>query len=188
MFVKFSLKKTFQKPFQNEAQTMNKLMPKTNCFLSSLFFKFWPRFLNLLGPQDGAKSAALLAAPGVLKPTAFMLALTDCFSFLRGGQSGPNSRVNLAVVSTSWLIFHYWPVFDLPWVCLSAFWSFFSRLGTLQPRFWSPSWPYVGTYFALGGIFGHGAGIAAKKTCWHSLSAFRFHNAARRYVRSTWNR
>ena len=37
----------------------------------------------------------------------------------------------------------------------------------------------------LGGIFGHGAGIAAKKTCWHSLSAFRFHNAARRYVRST---
>ena len=111
-----------------------------------------------------SKSASLLAAPGVLKPTAFMLALTDCFSFLRGGQSGPNSRVNLAVVSTSWLIFHYWPVFDLPWVCLSAFWSFFSRLGTLQPRFWSPSWPYVGTYFALGGIFGHGAGIAAKRT------------------------
>ena len=158
-------------------------MPKMCCFSTSIFSGFG---LDL-GRSWASKSAALLAAPGVLKPTAFMLALTDCFSFLRGGQSGPNSRVNLAVVSTSWLIFHYWPVFDLPWVCLSAFWSFFSRLGTLQPRFWSPSWPYVGTYFALGGIFGHGAGIAAKKTCWHSLSAFRFHNAARRYVRSTWN-
>ena len=142
-------------------------------------------FILYFGTSWASKSAALLAAPGVLKPTAFMLALTDCFSFLRGGQSGPNSRVNLAVVSTSWLIFHYWPVFDLPWVCLSAFWSFFSRLGTLQPRFWSPSWPYVGTYFALGGIFRQGAGIAAKKPCWHFLSVFRFHNAARQYVRST---
>ena len=135
-------------------------MLKTCCFSTSIF---WGSGLDF-GASWASKSAALLAAPGVLKPTAFMLALTDCFSFLRGGQSGPNSRVNLAVVSTSWLIFHYWPVFDLPWVCLSAFWSFFSRLGTLQPRFWSPSWPYVGTYFALGGIFGHGAGIAAKRT------------------------
>ena len=135
-------------------------MLKKCCFSTSIFSRFGLDF----GPCWAFKSAALLAAPGVLKPTAFMLALTDCFSFLRGGQSGPNSRVNLAVVSTSWLIFHYWPVFDLPWVCLSAFWSFFSRLGTLQPRFWSPSWPYVGTYFALGGIFGHGAGIAAKRT------------------------
>ena len=135
-------------------------MPKKCSFLPSIFGGFG---LDL-GGSWASKSAALLAAPGVLEPTAFMLALTDCFSFLRGGQSGPNSRVNLAVVSTSWLIFHYWPVFDLPWVCLSAFWSFFSRLGTLQPRFWSPSWPYVGTYFALGGIFGHGAGIAAKRT------------------------
>ena len=37
-------------------------------------------------------------------------------------------------------------------------------------------------------IFGHGAGIAAKNPCWHSLSAFRFHIAARRYVHRTWNR
>ena len=44
------------------------------------------------------KSAALLAAPGVLEPTAFMLALTDCFSCLRGSQSGPNSKVDLAIV------------------------------------------------------------------------------------------
>ena len=84
------------------------------CFLTSIFSGFGLDF----GASWASKSAALLAAPGVLKPTAFMLALTDCFSFLRGGQSGPNSRVNLAVFSTSWLIFHYWPVLDLPWVCL----------------------------------------------------------------------
>ena len=29
--------------------------------------------------------------------------------------------------------------------------------------------------------------IAAKNPCWHSLSAFHNHPAARRYVRSTWN-
>ena len=34
-------------------------------------------------------------------------------------------------------------------------------------------------------IFGHGAGIAAKNLCWHALSAFRFHHAARRYVQRT---
>ena len=34
-------------------------------------------------------------------------------------------------------------------------------------------------------FFGHGAGIAARNPCWHSLSAFHNHPAARRYVRST---
>ena len=34
-------------------------------------------------------------------------------------------------------------------------------------------------------IFGHGAGMAAKNPCRHSLSSFCFHLAARRYVRST---
>ena len=71
---------------------------------------------------------------------------------------------------------------------VAPFGRFFRDLGRSSLDFGAPSWPYVGTYFALGGIFGHGAGIAAKKPCWHSLSAFRFHNAARRYVRSTWNR
>ena len=36
-------------------------------------------------------------------------------------------------------------------------------------------------------FFGHGALIAARHSCWHSLSAFHNHPAARRYVRSTWN-
>ena len=36
-------------------------------------------------------------------------------------------------------------------------------------------------------FFRHGAVIAVKNPCWHSLSAFHNHPAARRYVRSTWN-
>ena len=40
-------------------------------FFNIDFFAFWPRFWSLLGLQDGAKSAALLAAPGVSNPTAF---------------------------------------------------------------------------------------------------------------------
>ena len=43
------------------------------------FFGFRPRFWSVLGLQLGAKSAALLAAPGVLKPTEFYA----CFNILR---------------------------------------------------------------------------------------------------------
>ena len=64
---------------------------------------------------------------------------------------------------------------------------FFHDLGRSSLDFGAPSWPYVGTHFALDGIFRHAAGIAAKNPCWHSLSAFQTHLAARRYVRSTWN-
>ena len=87
-----------------------------------------------------------------------------------------------SVLSASWAHFSRLAAFVAP------LGRFFRALGRSSLDFGAPSWPYVGTYFALGGIFGHGAGIAAKKPCWHSLSAFRFHNAARRYVRSTWNR
>ena len=86
-----------------------------------------------------------------------------------------------SVLSASWAHFSRLAAF------VAAFGRFFRDLGRSSLDFGAPSWPYVGTYFALGGIFGHGAWLAAKKPCWHSLSAFRFHNAARRYVRSTWN-
>ena len=43
--------------------------------------------------------------------------------------------------------------------------------------------------YSFQGLVGHGAWIAAKNPCWHSLFAFRSHIEARRYVRSTmsWN-
>ena len=36
----FSVKKTYQKPFQNEVRTLPKSMPKTCCFLTSIFTGF----------------------------------------------------------------------------------------------------------------------------------------------------
>ena len=33
----FSVQKTYQKPFQNEVRTLKKSMPKTCCFLTSIF-------------------------------------------------------------------------------------------------------------------------------------------------------
>ena len=86
-----------------------------------------------------------------------------------------------SILNASWEHFSHLAAF------VASFVHLFRELGRSSLDFGAPSWPYVGTYVALGGIFGHGAGIAAKKTCWHSLSAFRFHHAARRYVRSTWN-
>ena len=88
---------------------------------------------------------------------------------------------HFSLLSGSWLHFSRLAAFVTP------FGRFFRDLGRSSLDFGGPSWPYVGTHFALDGIFRHAAGIAAKKPCWHSLSAFRFHNAARRYVRSTWN-
>ena len=78
---------------------------------------------------------------------------------------------------------HFWRLAAF----VAPFGRFFHDLGRSSLDFGAPSWPYVGTHFALDGIFQHAAGIAAKKPCWHSLSAFRFHYAARWYVRSTWN-
>ena len=54
----FSIQKTYQKPFQNEVRTLPKSMPKTCCFLTSIFrcwkcvvFGFQPRFWRVLGLQ-----------------------------------------------------------------------------------------------------------------------------------------
>ena len=88
---------------------------------------------------------------------------------------------HFSLLSGSWVHFSRLAAFVAP------FGRFFRDLGRSSLDFGAPSWPYVGTHFALDGIFRHAAGIAAKKPCWHSLSAFRFHYAARRYVRSTWN-
>ena len=66
-FNAFLVQKTYQKPFQNEVRTLPKSMPKMGCFLTSIFSGFG---LDFGGPWD-AKSAALLAAPGVLNPTEF---------------------------------------------------------------------------------------------------------------------
>ena len=89
-------------------------------------------------------------------------------------------------VDTFFALKHFWGTFFASCYICRTFWSFFCDLRRSILDFGTPSWPYVGTFFALGRHFCHKAGIAARQTCWHSLSAFRFHIAAWRYVRSTW--
>ena len=68
----------FEKPTKNLPKTYPKRGPsdekidvKNDMLFNIDFFTFWPRFWSPSGLQVGAKSAALLAAPGVLDPTAF---------------------------------------------------------------------------------------------------------------------
>ena len=53
------------------APNPSKIVFENVLFFDIDFWGFRPRFPRVLGLQDGAKSAALLAAPGVLEPTAF---------------------------------------------------------------------------------------------------------------------
>ena len=68
------------KRFQNRPQNVKKSILKNDTFLTSILEGFRPRFWGVLGLQLGAKSAALLAAPGVLDPTAFY----NCINILLG--------------------------------------------------------------------------------------------------------
>ena len=97
-----------------------------------------PRFSRVLGLQVGAKSAALLAAPGVLNPIAFMLGLTYCISLLGEakpsqirGKNSPKSEVKpphfgvgrlFLLLGASHALFEYFwhalAVFLAPWNAL----------------------------------------------------------------------
>ena len=74
-FGAFFLPKIIPKPFQNEVRTLQKSMPKTCCFLTSIFSGFGLDF----GGSWASKSAALLAAPGVFNPTAWISCLDILF-------------------------------------------------------------------------------------------------------------
>ena len=97
----FSVQKTYQKPFQNEVRTLPKSMPKTCCFLTSFFSGFGLDF----GGSWASKSAALLAAPGVLNPTAFYACINILHFLTRGGKSCQNPSRNLSMLGPCWHIF-----------------------------------------------------------------------------------
>ena len=71
---------------------------------------------------------------------------------------------HFSLLSASWVHFSRLAAFVAP------FGRFFRDLGRSSLDFGAPSWPYVGTHFALDGIFRHAARIPAKKT----LLAFTF--------------
>ena len=62
-----------------------------------------------------------------------MLALTYCFSFLRGGQKGPNSRVSLAKLGPCWghvgSFFALGRLFFALGRLVSVCWAFFAHVG-----------------------------------------------------------
>ena len=64
-------RKNLPKTLPKRGPNPSKIDAENVLFFNIDFFGFRPRFWSLLGLQDGAKSAALLAAPGVLDPTAF---------------------------------------------------------------------------------------------------------------------
>ena len=106
-----------------------------------------------MGFQDGAKSGALLAAPGVLDPTDFMLALTYCFSLLGGAASIKMT----AKTSTCWgyvgtffalerLFFALGRLFCIcgrSWLVLALFLTSWSALGSILE---APK-PYFSMFF-----------------------------------------
>ena len=74
-----------------------------------------------MGLQLGAKSAALLAAPGVLNPTAFYACLNILHFLTRGGGDEPKSRSKLAMLGPCW---HYFSLLGVSWACFVALAAF----------------------------------------------------------------
>ena len=105
MFLQFSCifgPKNLPKTLPKRDLNPSKIDAENVMFFNIVFFRFRPRFWRVLGFQHGAKSAALLAAPGVLDPTAFLLALTYCLDMLRGGQERPKSGGSALMSAPSW--------------------------------------------------------------------------------------
>ena len=114
-FRAFSVQKTYQKPFQNEVRTMKKSMSKTCWFLTSIFGGSGLDF----GGSWASKSAALLAAPGVLDPTAFYA----CINILLGNA--------LVGVRPAKIEVKTWPC----WGHVGAMLAHFSLLGASRTHF-----------------------------------------------------
>ena len=112
-----------------------KIDAKNVLFFNIDFFGFRPRFWRVLGLQDGAKSAAQLAAPGVLKPTAFYAFGYPAWTSLGEApesQDPPKSRPKFFKLGPCWHIFRSGVPFFRSWALLMPF------LGTF-----GASWPLL---------------------------------------------
>ena len=117
-------------------------MLKTCCFLTPIFSGFG---LDL-GGSWASKSAALLAAPGVLDATAFYACINILLFLPRGGETfkmEPKPPHVGAMLALCWLIFRSWVAFCVSCAPLNRFfgafgssWPLLLRLGALRDRFW----------------------------------------------------
>ena len=135
---KSDLKKSVRQAKSIE-KTNTKLMPKTFRFSTSIFSGFGLDF----GASWASKSAALLAAPGMLNPTAFFACLYILHVLTWGGQNLPAWRSKLRMLGPCWRIFrsrasffHSWRVLERFFHFFGSCWSFFSEFGSRRPRFW----------------------------------------------------
>ena len=92
--------KNLPKTLEKRCPNPYKIESKNVLFFNIDFFGFGLRFRRVLGLQDGAKSAALLAAPGVLDPTAFFACINILHVLTRGGPFLRNPNPNLRHVGT----------------------------------------------------------------------------------------
>ena len=146
MFLQLSCifgQKNLPKTLPKRGPNPSKIDAKNMLFFNIHFYTFWPRFWRVLGLQVGAKSAALLAAPGVLDPTAFYACINILHVLTRGGQELLKWRSKLPLLGSCWHIFRSGAPFFHSCLVLKRFlhifgscWSFFSGLGSLRPRFW----------------------------------------------------
>ncbi len=117
-------------------------MPKTCCFSTSIFSGFGVDF----GRSWASKSAALLAAPGVLDPTAFYACLNILLGHTLGG--APSSKIQAktgevrlmltawgAVLALCWHFFRFFSLLGASYALFQFFLPFFGCLGSPQARF-----------------------------------------------------
>ena len=127
-------------------------MSKTCWFSASLFSGFGLDF----GASWASKSAALLAAPGVLNPTAFYACINILHVLTRGGQDRPKTRGVLGHVGA--MLAHF--------SLLAALFFTLGRSYAFCGHFWCILAVFCGFWNApssiFGGIFGHCAVISAE--------------------------
>ena len=121
-----------QKSFQNDGQTTNKSTSKTRALSSLIFSRLGLNF----GPSWASKSAALLAAPGVLEPTAFYACINILLCMLKGGARSSEIRVQ-----TSGMLGQ-----------VGTMLAYFSVLGVFV-SLWNASRTFVGRFFTHGRLF-----------------------------------
>ena len=89
------------------------------------FGRVWGEFGCVLGEFGHSKSAALLAAPGVLNPTALYAGINILLFLTRGGQNIGRGRSKIRQVGS--MLAHF--------SLLSAAWAHFSRLAAFVAPF-----------------------------------------------------
>ena len=111
-------------------------MLKTCCFATSVFSSSGLDF----GASWASKSAALLAAPGVLNPTAFYACINILHFLTRGWEKIPKWRSKPAMLALCWCTFRPWAFF---FRCSARLANFFCIFGASWQFFWFLATPGI---------------------------------------------